>query len=293
MRYKSKGFTLIELLVVIAIIGLLLSILIPALGRAKDYSYRVICSTNIRSQAQGIRLYSEQHDGSVPLNEGGNWLQDLSFWCTNQISMYSGIDHQSFYCPANKRKRSDDGRFWQFSWVGAGDYLPPAPSPITGPLALRDESRLSDTRQRALFRVMSYNYMFDRVNFASNPPASRYPTRLMTGAKPVWIRKISTLSNSSGTLMIVDNTISQTSGTSASGYNLAPPGGCNFSEVPGGGLGSMGATDSSNHFSRQSESGSSRKDISGVNTAYADGHVEWKSRKDLRTQIYFGQYFWW
>lgn len=292
MRNRSNGFTLIELLVVIAIIALLLSILIPALGRAKESAYRVICSTNIRSQAQGVRLYSEQNDGFIPLNESGNWFQDLSFWCTNQISLYSGIDYQSFFCPANKRKSSEDGRFWQFSWIGASDYQPPAPSPITGPLPLRDESRLSETRQRQLFRVMSYNYMFDRMNYSVSPPVSRYTARTLTGLRPNWISKLSTLPNSSTTLMIMDNIISEKSGTSSSGYRQAPAGGCNFSEVEGG-LASMNAYDSSNHFSRQSEPGSNRKDISGGNMAYADGHIEWKNRNEVRTQIQFGPYFWW
>ncbi|MEJ5259094.1 MAG: type II secretion system protein [Anaerohalosphaeraceae bacterium] len=290
---RAYGFTLIELLVVIAIIGLLLSIMIPALGRAKEYSYKVVCSNNIRSQAQGIRLYAEQNDGSVPLNEGGNWLQDLSFWCSNQIMQYAGLDQKSFYCPSNRFKSSDDGRFWQFSWVGDSDYQPPVPGAVTGPLPLRDESRLPEARQRQEFRVMSYNYLFDRVNYASNPPTSRYPDRLLSGVRAVWIRKLTTLNNSSATLMIVDNVLSQYSGTAASGYVQAPPGGCNFTEVAGGLYSAYGLYDRANHLARQSEPGSNRKDVAGANMAFADGHVEWKRRQDLRTQIQFGQYFWW
>ena len=66
------GFTLIELLVVIAIIGVLASMLLPVLASSKRKSEGVICLNNSRQFGLSWRLYSEDFDGTLPPNVGGN-----------------------------------------------------------------------------------------------------------------------------------------------------------------------------------------------------------------------------
>lgn len=60
---KHLGFTLVELLVVIAIIALLMSILLPALGRAREQARSVICRNNLKTLALANVVYSVTCDG--------------------------------------------------------------------------------------------------------------------------------------------------------------------------------------------------------------------------------------
>jgi len=75
-RYESRrpGFTLIELLVVIAIIGVLASLLLPALSRAKERARRTACLSNLRQLLVATHLYAGDHDGLLP--KGGTDLRN-------------------------------------------------------------------------------------------------------------------------------------------------------------------------------------------------------------------------
>lgn len=60
-RGWRTAFTLIELLVVVATIAILMSILLPALGAARERAKRVVCSTNQRQIQLALRYYAEDH----------------------------------------------------------------------------------------------------------------------------------------------------------------------------------------------------------------------------------------
>jgi len=66
MKKTQKGFTLIELLVVIAIIGILASMLLPTLAKAKKKANRLKCSNNLGQLAKGFTAASGDHEGALP-----------------------------------------------------------------------------------------------------------------------------------------------------------------------------------------------------------------------------------
>jgi len=71
MKPYHKGFTLIELLVVIAIIGILASLLLPVLSRAKQSAYRVVDLNNLKQIGAAIHLVASDNEDIMPWP---NWL---------------------------------------------------------------------------------------------------------------------------------------------------------------------------------------------------------------------------
>lgn len=65
----NKKFTLIELLIVIAIIAILVSILLPSLGRSRELTRRAVCMSNLAQMYRGLVVHGNQYNNDLPASQ--------------------------------------------------------------------------------------------------------------------------------------------------------------------------------------------------------------------------------
>jgi prepilin-type N-terminal cleavage/methylation domain-containing protein len=100
---KFKAFTLIELLVVVAIITILIALLLPALGRARNAAKNTRCMNNLRCIGQAIKMYMDEHNcfyppiAYMPTGEEANRPS-----MTTLLSVYLGHQLNVFKCPFDR-----------------------------------------------------------------------------------------------------------------------------------------------------------------------------------------------
>ena len=107
--FRRTGFTLIELLVVVAIIAVLVAILLPALGRARDQAKEVICTSNLKQQGTAFLMYAqENNDWMIHYASWPPFSGNFHYDWTGYIALYLGLP------PYDIR---DDGT--QVAWVAS------------------------------------------------------------------------------------------------------------------------------------------------------------------------------
>lgn len=136
-RIRQAGFTLVELLVVIGIIALLISILLPALNRARQSMLTVSCASNLRQVMMGLNMYAQDNQGSLPYSYGLEPNGRPYFWSSKLVAggtRYLGEpkilicpDRLSMQAPvwANyvQRTMNDPETYYADSWGNAYGYI--------------------------------------------------------------------------------------------------------------------------------------------------------------------------
>ncbi len=102
---RIVGFTLVELLVVIGIIALLISILMPALQKARASALRVSCLSNMRQCAMAMHLYAVDNRDRIPI--GYDWSDKTRsniLWETVGAAPWGTYSQLGFLYPAGYMK---------------------------------------------------------------------------------------------------------------------------------------------------------------------------------------------
>jgi len=241
----KKAFTLIELLVVISIIALLLSILMPALRKARKLVQRTVCLSNVKQQGLGLLMYSQEYNDTMPLSAyyGGNrWLWDVSYFTTD-VMIASGGDKKIFRCPGNPidTMRTEYWRYTEVSLAGAN------PAAVAAVDATPEPATVYGRQWH--FRVVSYFYMME---FYNNPTDKVYGRGQTPGLPNVqWVTKTDQMKNLFATPLVTDCTAKY------------PNGDWTLPKTPG--QWSMGT----NHMAELDEPW-------GSNILYADNHAAWR-----------------
>jgi prepilin-type processing-associated H-X9-DG protein/prepilin-type N-terminal cleavage/methylation domain-containing protein len=138
----SAGFTLVELLVVIGIIAVLMSILLPTLGRVRDQAKTIKCGSNLRQIGTAANTYAGTYNGQLaPWTNLNRWsdptnpnevVDPYHRDANNEVDVYWGVRYALagtlprviFNCPTETRTndagRDNDATYTHYGLNGYG-----------------------------------------------------------------------------------------------------------------------------------------------------------------------------
>ena len=112
-KIKKNGFTLIELLVVISIIAILVSILMPALNKARGQARAVVCASGMKQISVAFNTYSIDNDDQIPIarlvmsddEDSEPWIWSLlPYIGENKNDLEGSFEEPAdlWFCPSDK-----------------------------------------------------------------------------------------------------------------------------------------------------------------------------------------------
>ncbi len=134
MCIRKNAFTLIELLVVISIIAVLMSIMMPALSRARESSRNIVCKNHLKQLMTGQLLYANDNKffayptagGNAPIRGVHPYLGTESLWDPSAAELGEQVNKAPYLCPtikpsikstpAGQKALITDGNMFPYGW---------------------------------------------------------------------------------------------------------------------------------------------------------------------------------
>ena len=101
-----KKFTLLELLIVIAVIALLLSLLLPSLGKARYMARVAVCASNLKQNSTAMVAYTMANDKHLPTR-----------------GLYTTPQYHRYFWVSNINDYTVLGRVWQDGYISSPESL--------------------------------------------------------------------------------------------------------------------------------------------------------------------------
>lgn len=267
-KRATRGFTLVELLIVIGIIALLISILLPALNKAREAANVVKCASNLRMIAVAMSMYAGENKGYYPAAARGPGLesaQDFIYW-QQPAALWDAT-----FVAAGVQRPLDDGALVKYmgNHFNSANWICPSDNPNVHP------------SQSSAGVTFNYPYSYTMNPLLQSIDTTGFSYSAYLGGQPMKSTRVAHSSNC--ILMLEESEVTINDGCTVvmSISGTAP----NFVLTPGNGIDWLAvrhdrtAHRPDNQFVYGADSLGIPNTRKKGNVAFCDGHVEMVTRE--------------